>query len=76
MLPSGRSRGLLAVALTLVFAAVSAVLLRLLPGPRKHIDYFVIGAIATLAALLALFVVFVSTVDRAHDPLFRRRSKG
>jgi len=54
----------LAGATALIFAATVAVLLFVIPGPRKPTDYMVIGAVATLASLLLLFLVLVKSAKR------------
>jgi hypothetical protein len=35
-----------------------------MPGPHKPMDYLVIGAVATLLCLLALFVVLIKMPQR------------
>lgn len=44
-----------------IFAVTVAVLLAVMPGPRKPTDYLVIGCVATLLCLLLLFVVLIKT---------------
>ena len=58
----------------LVFAGVVGVLLQVVPGPHKQSDYLVIGSAATLAALVALFLVLIGTSTRA-DGAFRKRGR-
>jgi Na+/melibiose symporter-like transporter len=72
MLPSVRILALAGGTL-LLFAATVAVLLRVIPAPHRDIDYLVIGGVATLVCLLALFVVLVTTVFRAPDTFFRKK---
>lgn len=67
---------ILVAAAVCVFAAVTAILLQLMPGPLKPMDYFVVGAVATLLALLALFIVMISTSSKAKNVFFERRKKG
>lgn len=54
----------LAGATALVFFATVAILLFVIPGPRKPTDYLVIGAVATFAGLLLLFLVLVKSAKR------------
>ena len=54
----------LAALLVLLFAGTVAVLVNVMPGPHKSTDYLVIGAVATLLCLLALFVVLVKLPQR------------
>ncbi|HEX4593663.1 MAG TPA: hypothetical protein VH157_05295 [Bryobacteraceae bacterium] len=49
----------LAGLMVLLFAGTVAVLVNVMPGPHKPMDYLVIGAVATLLCLLALFVVLI-----------------
>ena len=65
---------LLALAVTAVtFAAVAALLLRVLPAPHREIDYLVTGAVATFAAMVALFVMLARTFARGSDLFYKRR---
>ncbi|HWY46482.1 MAG TPA: hypothetical protein VNX70_03805 [Bryobacteraceae bacterium] len=48
----------------LLFAGTVAVLVNVMPGPHKSMDYLVIGAVATLLCLLALFVVLIKLPER------------
>jgi hypothetical protein len=65
----------LALAGICVFAIVAAALLRLMPGPLKDSDYMVIGSVATLLALLVLFVVLRSTSLKSRNAFFKKRRK-
>jgi hypothetical protein len=58
-----------------VFVVVAATLLRLMPGPLRESDYLVIGSVATLVALLVLFLALVSTTLKSSDIFFKRRKK-
>ena len=49
----------LVIAMLAIFAVTVGVLLNVMPGPHKATDYLVIGAVATLLCLLALFVVLI-----------------
>jgi predicted outer membrane lipoprotein len=69
-------RGLvLGLAVACVFVVVAAVMLRLMPAPLRESDYLVIGSVATLVSLLALFVVLVSTTMKSSDIFFKKRKK-
>ncbi len=65
----------LAAAMVIVFSCVAAVLMKLIPAPRKETDYLVIGTLATFASLATLFVVMVTTVFKDSNALFSRRKK-
>ena len=58
-----------------VFAVVAAIMLKLTPGPLKDSDYLVIGSVATLVSLLALFFGLVATSLKVSDVFFKRRKK-
>jgi len=49
----------LAALMVLLFAGTVAVLVNVMPGPHKPMDFLVIGAVATLLCLLVLFVVLI-----------------
>ena len=65
----------LVLAVVMVFAAVAAIMLKLMPAPLKDADYLIIGSVATLVSLLALFVVVVTTSGQASSVFFKRRKK-
>ena len=66
---------MLAAAGLCVFVIVAATMLKFLPQPHKESDYMVIGSVATLVALVVMFIVLISTSMRAKDVFFRRRKK-
>jgi hypothetical protein len=59
----------------IVFVTTALILIRLMPGPLKDSDYLVVGSIATLAALLVVFMVLISTTMKARDVFFKKRKK-
>jgi hypothetical protein len=58
-----------------VFVVVAAVMLKFMPAPVKDSDYVVIGSVATLMALGAVFLVLVSTTMKSTDVFFKKRRK-
>ena len=66
---------MLAAAGLCVFVIVAATMLKFVPQPHKESDYMVIGSVATLVALVVMFIVLISTSMRAKDVFFRRRKK-
>jgi hypothetical protein len=54
-----------------VFAGVIAVLLTAVPKPLRDIDYVIVGAVATFAALLVIFGTIAGDFTRLRT---RRRS--
>jgi uncharacterized membrane protein len=70
----GRTIGI-AGALILVFGAVATLMVKVMSGPLKDSDYLVIGTVATLAAMLTLFVLLVATSGKKSNVFFKRRKK-
>lgn len=58
-----------------IFGVVAAVILRFMPEPIEDSDYLVAGSVATLAALLVLFLGLVSTRMKSSDVFFKKRKK-
>jgi hypothetical protein len=65
----------LAAALIFIFVAVAGIMLKVMPGPLKDSDYLVIGTVATMVSLLALFLLLVTTSGKASNIFFKRRQK-
>lgn len=59
----------------IVFAVAVFVMLHLMPPPLDSMSYLVIGSVATLAAMLALFLTLVLTRLKSRDTFFKRRPK-
>ena len=66
---------MLAAGILVVFAAVVAVLLKLMPGARTNTDYLVIGGIATFVSMVVLFVTLITSWMKRPDVFFRKRAK-
>ena len=64
----------LAAAGVCVFIVVAAVMLKVMPAPLRDYDYMIAGSVATLVALLVLFLVLIATM-RSSDIFFKRRKK-
>jgi hypothetical protein len=58
-----------------VFVVVAAVMFKFMPAPLKESDYMVIGSVATLMALGAVFLLLVSTTMKSTDVFFKKRRK-
>jgi hypothetical protein len=58
-----------------VFTATVVLLLNVMPGPRREIDYFVIGALATFASMALVFIILVGSWMKREDTFFRRRKE-
>jgi hypothetical protein len=65
----------LAAALIFIFVAVAGIMLKVMPAPLRDSDYLVIGTVATMVSLLALFVLLVTTSGKASNIFFKRRQK-
>jgi len=63
---------LFALGALLVFAAVAVIILRFMPQPSEDSDYLVAGSVATLVALL---VLFLGLVPRSGDVFVKKRKK-
>ena len=61
---------ILALGVLCVFGVVAAIMLRLMPGPLKDSDYLVAGSVATVVALLVLFLGL-----RSPDTFYKKRRK-
>ena len=73
---SNGSRALMLAGLGAALFGISAVVMTLLlPGPHTEKDYFIIGCMATLIALVAVFILVVTTWIKAPNPFFRRRKR-
>src|SRR5690349_21291810 len=44
-----------------VFGVAAALMIQIMPAPLKESDYLVIGCVATLVALLVMFLVLMAT---------------
>jgi len=49
----------LVLAACLAFAIIAVALIRVLPSPHSKADYLIVGTLATLAALIAIFAGLV-----------------
>jgi high-affinity Fe2+/Pb2+ permease len=58
-----------------VFAIAATVMYEIMPGPPKALDSLVIGSIATLVALLVMFLVLIATRLKSPNPFFKKRKK-
>lgn len=70
---------ILGLAVMAIFVAVTAILMKLIPAPRKDSDFLVIGSIATMVTLAAVFVLVISTSRKSgkgSEAFFKRRRKG
>lgn len=74
-----RQPRILGLAVMVAFVAVAAILMKLIPEPRKDSDFLIIGSIATLVSLAAVFVLVISTSRKSgkgSEAFFKRRRKG
>jgi Na+/melibiose symporter-like transporter len=62
-----------------IFLVVITILMKLIPEPRKDSDFLVIGSVATMVTLAAVFVLVISTTrkpGKGSEVFFKRRRKG
>lgn len=57
------------------FALVAWLMIQLMPSPLRDSDYLVIGSVATLVAMLALFLALVGSKLKNSEVFFKRRKK-
>jgi hypothetical protein len=57
-----------------VFTIVAFVMVNVMPAPSRDSDYLIIGSVATLVALLVLFLVMISTT-KSVNVFFKKRKK-
>ena len=55
------------------FTGVVMALLHFMPPPLRSSDYLMIGGVATVASMAALFVFLIATTLRTPDVFYRRR---
>ena len=58
----------LAGAIVILFIATVAVLLNVIPGPHKRLDYVVVGAVATFLSMALLWLVINQGWLNLEDP--------
>ena len=76
-MPSALRRALMLAGATICLFTVSVlILLQLIPEPRVERDYLIIGSVATLLTLLAVFGLLIATALRAEDVFFKKRKRG
>jgi len=66
---------ILTVSALIVFGVVGVSLLQVLPGPHQPADFLVIGTLATLVTLAALFVAIIAGWLKMRDIFYKRRQK-
>ena len=58
-----------------VFAVVAFLLLQWMPKPLKPVDYLLVGVVATLVSLLAVWLLLLREAPNRSEVLFKRRIK-
>lgn len=69
----GKNVGVLLGIVVAVYAIAAIVLLKVIPAPRRDVDYMVAGSIATLVALLVVFLLLLTTSPRPGGTFFTKR---
>ena len=73
---SNASRALMLLGVGVALFGVSIIaLMRLLPGPHTERDYLIIGCLATLLSLFALFLIVIKTWIKTPNPFFKKRRR-
>ena len=63
------------IGIAIVFFAVAAIMLKVLPAPHSSTDYLVIGASATMVSMVVLFVVLITGFVKNPDVFYKKRAK-
>lgn len=58
-----------------VFAIVAFLMLQWMPKPLKAVDYLLVGVVATLVSLLAVWLLLLREAPNRSEVLFKRRMK-
>ncbi len=58
-----------------IFVFVAGTILHFMPEPTGASDYLIAGSIATLVALLAMFLGFVIRQGKLREVFFKKRPK-
>ena len=58
-----------------LFGITIIVLIKALPGPHTERDYFIIGCLATLVSLFALFLILIKTWIKGPNLFFKKRKR-
>jgi hypothetical protein len=66
---------LIPAAVVAMFALIVAAMLLLLPHPRRNVDYLVVGGMATMVAMGALFLILIRTTHKGSDVFFKRKKQ-
>jgi hypothetical protein len=66
---------LVVLAAVVAFGAVASIILRFMPRPAGESDYLIAGSVATLVALLVVFLGLVLTRSKSRDVFFKKRPK-
>ena len=70
-----RANFALGLGAVLVFAMVAFLMLEFMPQPLDNMSYLVIGSVAALVSMLALFLTLILTRMKSSDTFFKRRPK-
>ncbi len=63
------------IGIAIVFCTVVAVMWQLMPYPRKHVDYMVMGAAGTMVSMAVLFFLLTKAGQKKSDVFFKKRKQ-
>ena len=66
---------LLSAGAIVVFTAVAAVLLLVMPAPHRPIDFMIAGAVGAMVAMFAVFLALIGSTIKVSDVFFKKRHK-
>lgn len=58
-----------------VFGITAAIMLAVLPRPLRPVDYMLSGTVATIAAMIVVFLIVILPVTSKRDIFYRKRPR-
>ena len=58
-----------------VFGITAAIMLALLPRPLRAVDYMLSGTVATIAALVVVFMIVILPLASKREVFYRKRAR-
>jgi hypothetical protein len=58
-----------------VFGITAAVMLSVLPRPLRPVDYMLSGTVATIAAIVVVFMIVILPVTSKREIFYRKRPR-
>jgi hypothetical protein len=58
-----------------VFGITAAIMLAVLPRPLRAVDYMLSGTVATIAAMVVVFMIVILPVASKREIFYRKRAR-